>query len=364
MLLKEYLLNALQLEVSKQNQTQAIADAEKSLNSVTPRMPKEPRKPENAKEPERKQGKLRKPTPPDGIHWGKLFMQLILLAGVTAFALWMFKLVKDLFGTFGQGEWNMFYVLALSIGTCGSVALDIYAIKSLIETITMPRWEKRTYPERLRAYEEEQEVIDKEYQAELAEYERVNAAYERDLRQYRRQKESAAQAIIVNKQTVQKAIAEMKDKRSETEAVLKQYYDVDIVHPKYRTVSALTAICEYLDTGRCTALTGPNGAYNLYEAEYRQDLILSKLDTVISKLEKIEQNQVLMLKQLQNLRNSTDSMSNNVKALLSSTQKIEKLSYLTAYCSAVTAVNTAAAAYYAKQVADNSEQLKYIALTQ
>lgn len=368
MSLKEYLLNILQLEVSKQNQDKAIAEAEASLRTVSPQLPKEPQKPDSLNKPEMKHGKTHAPKPPSGNDFVMVFLKFLLVLGVSAFAIWMFVLVKRLFDTFGQGEWNMFYVLGLCIGTIGSVVLDIYLIKNLFEDISILRHDKRTYHTRVQEYEKKQKFLEAEYNAEMAKYEQETANRERSYKQamqrYQQLRESTAQAITVNKQTANNAIAQMKKERSATEVLLKQYYDVGVVHPKYQTIPALTAICEYLDTGRCTALTGPNGAYNIYEAEQRQDLILSKLDTVIAKLEKIEQNQVLMLKQLQNIRNSSDSMSKDVKALLSSNHRIEKLSCLTAYCSAVTAVNTAATLYYTSQIANNTEQLKYIALVQ
>ena len=66
--------------------------------------------------------------------------------------------------------------------------------------------------------------------------------------------------------------------------LLKQMYDMNIIHPKYRSLLVVAQLYEYLDTGRCSELEGPYGAYNLYESELRQNLIIDRLDQVVSNL--------------------------------------------------------------------------------
>lgn len=68
----------------------------------------------------------------------------------------------------------------------------------------------------------------------------------------------------------------------ETQSVLENVYSADVIYPKYRNLPALTSIYEYLITGRCEGLTGPHGAYNLYEDEVRKDNVPFELSDLFS----------------------------------------------------------------------------------
>ena len=68
---------------------------------------------------------------------------------------------------------------------------------------------------------------------------------------------------------------------------LEEYYGAGVIHPKYQGLVPVTTICEYFETGRCTALSGFEGAYNLYESEYRLNMINARLDTIQKQLQHI-----------------------------------------------------------------------------
>ena len=46
------------------------------------------------------------------------------------------------------------------------------------------------------------------------------------------------------------------------ELALQKHYEQNVIFPKYRNLVAITTINEYLMSGRCYELEGPNGAYN------------------------------------------------------------------------------------------------------
>lgn len=71
-------------------------------------------------------------------------------------------------------------------------------------------------------------------------------------------------------------------------------YSSGIVFKKYRTLEALSAICEYIEAERCDKLEGENGAYNLFEQELRADRIISRLDKIQESLDAIMENQYLL----------------------------------------------------------------------
>lgn len=72
----------------------------------------------------------------------------------------------------------------------------------------------------------------------------------------------------------------------ETRQIRDKLYAMDVIYPKYRNLPALTSIYEYFITGRCDELSGPYGAYNLYEDEVRKDTVISQLNAVIENLNK------------------------------------------------------------------------------
>ncbi len=128
--------------------------------------------------------------------------------------------------------------------------------------------------------------------------------------------------------------------------LLEQYYSVDVIFPKYRNLPALTSIYEYLASGRCDELTGPNGAYNLYELELRQNTVISQLNTIISNLEQIQQNQQMLYRELVQITQNTRKIVGELSAIRNYTYAMAEFTALNAYYSGVTAANSSAMAFY------------------
>ena len=104
----------------------------------------------------------------------------------------------------------------------------------------------------------------------------------------------------------------------------------------------MTTMYEYFASGRCSELTGPDGAYNLYEAELRQNLIINKRDVIIKELGAIQQNQHMLYQEMQRTRGVIQDIRKDVRDILENTSDIAKSSHITALCSQVTAQNTEA----------------------
>lgn len=134
----------------------------------------------------------------------------------------------------------------------------------------------------------------------------------------------------------------------ETQRLLNKLYDKNIIFPKYRNLVALCTIYEYFLSGRCDELEGPNGAYNLYETELRQNLIINKMDTIICKLDEIKDNQYLLYSELKESNRMISDMKRSVNAIEKSAEDFAK--------------SAAVSTYYAKILAKNTEALKYINL--
>ncbi len=105
---------------------------------------------------------------------------------------------------------------------------------------------------------------------------------------------------------------------SDVKAALTQLYATGTVYVKYRDLIPITMFCEYLDSGRCTELRGANGAYNLYEAEARADMIITKLEGIEYNLENIcdemSSSQNLLYRFLTRAEDTIDRLSDTAQA--------------------------------------------------
>ena len=142
-------------------------------------------------------------------------------------------------------------------------------------------------------------------------------------------------------------IAEVGEKITELCKARAQLLSLGILHPKYCDIAALSTFLEYLETERVDKLTGPDGAYNLYEAEIRANRIIAQLDKVIDSLEQIKQNQYtlyqeisLISRDLSILSNKMDSAVKSLSAISDNTKSIKNTSEMTAYYAEKTAQYT------------------------
>ena len=133
----------------------------------------------------------------------------------------------------------------------------------------------------------------------------------------------------------------------ETMDLLEKLYAMDIIFPKYRNMVAMCSMYEYFASGRCTELTGPNGAYNLYESELRQNLIINQLEAVNMNLEQVKQNQYILYQGIMETKQALHTISSDVRNLVNATNDIAVSSRITAYCSQITAANAQAQTYLA-----------------
>ena len=132
----------------------------------------------------------------------------------------------------------------------------------------------------------------------------------------------------------------------QTRGLLDQLYAQGTIYPKYCNLPALTSMYEYFITGRCEELTGPHGAYNLYEDELRKDTVISQLNVVIENLEKIRQNQYMLYQQVKSIQQTAAQISSEMEQIKGLTFDIARLSALNTYYSAITAVNSEISATY------------------
>ena len=75
---------------------------------------------------------------------------------------------------------------------------------------------------------------------------------------------------------------------------LNRLYSINVLYPTYRELVAESSFYEYFSSGRCDTLEGAHGAYNLFEAECRSDVVAR----IIRTLGEVKQGQVILYRQM------------------------------------------------------------------
>ena len=197
---------------------------------------------------------------------------------------------------------------------------------------------KNQYPNEVENYIKLKQEADELYDRKLSAYKSATMYADRE---YEAQKLVALRAFKNAKAEVEK----MNGPLDETKALLSKAYDIDIIFPKYRNMVAMCTMYEYFASGRCTELMGPTGAYNLYEAELRQNIIINQLEKVNENLEQVKQNQYVLYQGIAETNAILRGVSSDIKGILSMTTDIAVSSRITAFCSKVTAANASAQTY-------------------
>lgn len=124
---------------------------------------------------------------------------------------------------------------------------------------------------------------------------------------------------------------------AETENTLQLCYQHNIIYSKYRNLVAVCMFEEYLSSGRCTALTGHEGAYNIYENEIRLNLIITKLDDIINRLDEIQENQYQLAHEIRMSAQKISKIGNSIDEHL---ENIEYSTQLSTYLNGISALNS------------------------
>ena len=130
-----------------------------------------------------------------------------------------------------------------------------------------------------------------------------------------------------------------------------RYYLPDVIFAKYRDMAAIATMYEYLKSGRCVSLEGPNGAYNLYETELRANAVISKLDVVIAKLDKIKNNQYVLYSTMKSIDSKLSRIDRKMDEACASLRNISTNTTTIKENTEVISYNTAKTAFYSEMTA-------------
>ena len=163
--------------------------------------------------------------------------------------------------------------------------------------------------------EQQQEVLDQnkskreKYSIELSTFER-NCA-EAQIRKEKAFSEYSKELTAYNYETT-KTLQQLSDIEMKLKSSLYNLYSKNVIYAKYRNLVTIATLFEYIDSGRCFELEGPNGAYNLYEGELRADIIISSLNNIIANLESIKNNQYTLYESIEKANTITHEVLLNI----------------------------------------------------
>ena len=168
-----------------------------------------------------------------------------------------------------------------------------------------------------------QEREEEEYQAKLQEYENNLGQYQLRLSEiesenqkkrdmYEKQLVAYSEEVADYESRGKAVMHELFDAKWNLEEALISLYEEGIIYSKYRNLVAVSTIYEYLASGRCDQLEGPNGAYNLYEMELRQNIVIGQLSTITEHLEQIKENQYTLYYEIQKANRNSESMLSSI----------------------------------------------------
>lgn len=130
--------------------------------------------------------------------------------------------------------------------------------------------------------------------------------YEELILNIEQQKEAIRQALPV----LDNDYEILEKQYQETRSLLTKYYDLNIIYPKYRGIVPIAMFVQYFESGIVYRLQGPDGAYSRYEDELFRQLIINKLDIIISRLDEIRATQYELANALERSNQQILELSN------------------------------------------------------
>ena len=157
-------------------------------------------------------------------------------------------------------------------------------------------------------------------------FNKIQKKYDKELKEKKKLFEKKLLQIKTIKEDNKKLLSETKNNINLVNTKLEKLYDLDIIFEKYRNLIAIASFYEYFSSSRVSKLEGRDGAYNLFESEIRQNIIIMQLDTINSNLNAIKQNQYILYEELNKINDSLNNINNyvsNIKDIVYDIKNVE-----------------------------------------
>lgn len=101
-----------------------------------------------------------------------------------------------------------------------------------------------------------------------------------------------------------------------------QINGVFCLHPTYQGLIPVSVIYGYFDTGRCSCLRGPGGAYNLYEDERIKGIIINQLGDIARGLRQLNASMRYVGDLLDRCERQLKTLNKNMETLIDETSRM------------------------------------------
>ena len=218
-----------------------------------------------------------------------------------------------------------FILFAIEIAGWSMISMMIGAFAALYGlTMAVGRKQNRnTFAKQCDAYKNALKQYEQEKLEFYARQHTIDASYQLALKSYNTKISKFNEKVSLNMERHRQMLQNLT-------AALEAHYAQNILFPKYRNLVAVSSIEEYLLSGRCATLEGANGAYNLYEMELRQNIVIGQLASVLDNLEQVKNNQYSLYQELNRANEEIREITTELRTVRENTR-------LTAYFSALNA---------------------------
>lgn len=153
-------------------------------------------------------------------------------------------------------------------------------------------------------------------------------------------KSEAENDLIVN--NAEEAVASQRQEEIHNALVvaknnLSQIYSENVLPQKYRSLTAVATLYEYLETGRCNTIQGHGGIYDTYEVEKIHLEQLKQMIQMNKTLSRIEDNQRYICQELRQANRTLSSINVSLSEIEKSNAKIAKNTAISAAANQQTA---------------------------
>jgi len=177
------------------------------------------------------------------------------------------------------------------------------------------------------------------YSKEINSYANSNSKKNRTLI-YESQRDDAVKESIANdaeELIVKQNQDEIFKALNEAKKNLSQIYGEDILPTKYRSLNAATTLFEYLDTGRCDKIKGHGGIFDTYDVDLQRGIIIETLYDIRNSMYRIEENQNLLYKEMQQANRTLLSINSNLEDVRETNREIARNTAISAEANRQTA---------------------------
>ena len=132
------------------------------------------------------------------------------------------------------------------------------------------------------------------------------------MREYRNKKaneHSRAIGELSTKNNALNYLNKTKEQLASTQQVLSKLYSLNIIHPEFRNIVAVSSFYQYVDTGMCDKLEGHEGAYTLYLHESWYRTLSSQIENIIDRLDQIQSNQFVLYRAVKSANEKIDRLA-------------------------------------------------------